>query len=127
MNPAAINDGIAPRAGDGGSAANFDFWPHKGTAEWVSLEFEKPVQVRAVKVWWFDDTGSGECRLPASWKVLYRAGDGAWRPVAGASEYAVRKGEPVEVTFEPVTTGALRLEIGLPAGFSSGMHELEVN
>jgi DUF1680 family protein len=126
MDPARLNDQLVPQNATDGFAPNFDFWPHKGTAEWVAYEFAKPASVRAVRVAWFDDTGSGECRLPVSWRILYRASDGQWQPVSGASDYLIRKGEPVKVTFAPVTTQALRLEVQLPKDFSAGLYELEV-
>ena len=126
MDPARVNDQLAPRNATDGFAPNFDFWPHKGTTEWVQYDFEKPAEVRSATIWWFDDTGSGECRLPASWRILHRAADGRWQPVAGRPDYAVAKGKPVRAVFAPVTTSALRLEIALPEGSSSGLYEWEV-
>jgi hypothetical protein len=126
MDPSRLNDQLWPRDFTDGSAPNFDFWPHKGTAEWVAYEFAQPTRVRAVTVSWFDDTGTGECRLPVSWRILYRADDGQWLPVEGASDFGVRKGDPVKVAFTPVTTQALRLEMQLPQGFSAGLYEWAV-
>jgi len=31
--------------------------------------------VKACEVYWFDDTGRGQCRVPESWKLLYCDGD----------------------------------------------------
>jgi uncharacterized protein len=126
MDPARINDQLVPRNATDGFVADFDFWPHKGTAEWVQYAFKTPVEVQSITVRWFDDTGTGECRLPFSWRVLYQTNDGHWLPVKTAGEYPVRKTEPVQVLFEPVTTAALRLEIQLPTGFSAGLYEWEV-
>ncbi len=126
MDPGRLNDQQTPLNATEGSAPNFDFWPRKGTREWVAYEFAQPTQVREATVSWFDDTGSGECRLPQSWRLLYRAGDGAWRPVEGVADYPIRKTDPVKVAFNPVTTSALRLEIQLPPNFSAGLYEWEV-
>ena len=126
MDTGRLNDQVTPKNYDGGRAPNFDFWPHKGTDEWVQYDFAQPTHISSVTVWWFDDTGSGECRLPVSWRLLHRAADGQWRPVGGASEYAIRKDAPVKVMFDPVTTGALRIEIKLPPSFSAGIYEWEV-
>jgi DUF1680 family protein len=126
MDPAAVNDSEMPKTEKDRAVGNFDFWPHKGTAEWLQYEFAKPVEVKACTVSWFDDTGHGECRVPASWRLVYRTGDGKWEPVAGASEYSVTKGTLVEVTFTPVKTSALRLEVQLPPKFSSGVYEWAV-
>jgi hypothetical protein len=126
MDAARLNDQLMPRNATDGFAPNFDFWPHKGTSEWIEYAFGKPAAVRAVTVSWFDDTGTGECRLPASWRVMYRADDGQWQPVKAGADYTARKAEPVHVAFEPVTTSALRLEIQLPEGFSGGLYEWQV-
>jgi DUF1680 family protein len=126
MDPSRLNDGLWPQNATDGFAPNFDFWPHKGTAEWVAYEFPQPTRVKGVTVSWFDDTGSGECRLPVSWRVLHRTDAEAWQPVTSASDYLIRKNEPVKVTFDPVTTRALRLEMQLPPNFSSGLYEWDV-
>lgn len=126
MSLEPVNDQVTPGNAPAGSAGNFDFWPHKGTTEWIQYEFAEPVTVKAVKVWWFDDTGVGECRLPASWRVLYRTDAGGWEPVRNASGYEVHRTEPVRVVFDPVTTTALRLEIRLAPGWSAGVYEWEV-
>jgi DUF1680 family protein len=127
MDPAAVNDTEMPKGEKDHAAGNFDFWPHKGTAEWLQYDFAKPVAVKACTVSWFDDTGRGECRVPASWRLAYRTADGKWEPVAGVAEYPVAKGKPVEVAFAPVTTSALRLEVQLPPKFSSGVYEWAVS
>lgn len=126
MDLSRLNDQQMPQNATDGFAANFDFWPHKGTAEWVAYEFAQPTPVRAVTVSWFDDTGSGECRLPTSWRLLYRTEDGAWRPVEGVAAYPVRKSDPLKVAFTPVTTRGLRIEVQLPPNFSAGLYEWEV-
>jgi DUF1680 family protein len=126
MDPARLNDQQLPQNATDGFAADFDFWPHKGTTEWIGYEFAKPTEVHAVNISWFDDTGTGQCRLPVSWRVLYLAGDGNWLPVSGVAGYAIRKTDPVKVTFTPVTTQALRLEIQLPKDFSTGLYEWAV-
>ena len=126
MTIAPINDQLVPQNATDGFAPNFDFWPHKGTTEWIGYEFAKPATVKSVNVSWFDDAGSGECRLPVSWRILYRTADGNWEPVKNISDYTVKKRDPIKVTFEPVTTQALRLEAQLPKDFSAGIYEWEV-
>lgn len=80
-----------------------------------------------VTVSWFDDTGVGECRLPKAWRVSYQDEYGEWKPVENPSEYLIRKAEPVNVTFKPVTTRALRLDIDLQDNFSTGLFEWEIH
>jgi DUF1680 family protein len=127
MDTGRLNDQLVPQNATDGFAPDFDFWPHKGTAEWVAYEFAKPTLVSSTTVSWFDDTGTGECRLPVSWRLLYRGEDGQWKPVANPSDYTVRKRDPVKVTFSPVTTKALRLEVQLPEEFSAGLYEWSVD
>jgi uncharacterized protein len=127
MDPRRLNDQVTPRtAAERDRAPNFDFWPHKGTAEWVQYDFEKPTRVSAITVYWFDDTGRGECRLPVSWRLLYRTAEGQWQPAGGQPKYDIVKTDPVKVSFEPVTTTALRMEVQLPQDFSAGLYEWEV-
>jgi hypothetical protein len=126
MDPSAANDELAPRDAKDHSAPNFDFWPHKGSAEWLQYDFGRPVEVRSCTVWWFDDTGRGECRVPAAWRLSARAADGAWKPVEVSGAYPVEKDKPCEVSFAPVKTDALRLEVQLPPKFSVGVYEWSV-
>jgi DUF1680 family protein len=125
MDASRVNDQLVPLNATDGFAPNFDFWPHKGTAEWLQYSFQKPTSIRSINVSWFDDTGIGECRLPASWRLLYQTQDGKWQPVE-TNTYPVRKAEPVTVTFPPVTTTAIRLELQLAEGFSAGLYEWSV-
>jgi len=82
----ALNDQREPK--NSGDHANrfLHWWPHKGTREWVQYDFAKPAKVSAVEVYWFDDTGVGECRLPKSWALFYQD-QGAWKPVVNPSGY----------------------------------------
>ncbi len=101
------------------------WWDHKGTEEWVAYEFPEVTEVRSVEVYWFDDTGLGECRLPESWVVEWRDGDN-WREVKGASDYPVALDTFNTVAFSPVKTRALRLRVKLRDGWSAGIQEWRV-
>ena len=126
MDTGRLNDQQMPRNATDGFAPNFDFWPHKGGSEWIAYDFGKPITVSGSTVSWFDDTGVGECRLPKAWKLLYQDKVGAWKPVEGSPDYAIRKADPVSVKFKPVTTQVLRLEVDQADGFSAGLYEWEV-
>jgi hypothetical protein len=86
---------------------------------------KKPAAVSGAKVYWFDDTGVGGCRVPETWRLLYRDGT-EWKPVPGVKEYPVAKDKFCEIVFPPVSTTALRLEADLMKGYSSGILEWEV-
>ena len=76
-------------------------------------------------VYWFDDTGKGQCRVPQSWRLLYRDG-GVWKPVEAAEPLGTKPNAYNRVTFKPVTTAALRIEAQLPSKFSGGILEWKV-
>jgi hypothetical protein len=124
-DPRAVNDQSEPRSSRDGTSSFFHWWPEKGSTEWVEYAFEAPSRVSGVEVYWFDDTGSGECRVPASWRVLYKDGE-EWKPVANAGPYGVEKDRYNTVAFEPVTTSGLRLEVVLPPEWSAGIQEWKV-
>jgi hypothetical protein len=122
---APINDQWEPKDSNDHAHPYLHWWPTKGTVEWVQYDFEKPESVSTVEVYWFDDTGRGQCRVPVSWKILYKKGK-EWVAVAHTEPYGVKKDMFNRVSFKPVRTSALRLEIQLPKKFSAGIHEWKV-
>jgi hypothetical protein len=64
-------------------------------------------------------------RVPASWRILYKDGT-EWKPVENAGGYAVAKDQYNRVTFKPVTTTGLRLEMTGQQNFSIGIQEWKV-
>ncbi len=125
-NGSAINDQWEPKNSNDHSHSYLHWWPTKGTMEWVQYDFKKPEIVSAVEVYWFDDTGRGQCRVPVSWRLLYRKGS-EWIPVINKGSYGVEKDTYNRVTFEPIQTTGLRLEIQLQEKFSAGIHEWKVH
>ncbi|MGD2294664.1 MAG: glycoside hydrolase family 127 protein [Candidatus Aminicenantes bacterium] len=124
-NGAPVNDQWEPKHSNDHAHPYLHWWPAKGTVEWVQYDFKKAQTVSEVKVYWFDDTGRGECRVPVSWKILYKKGS-EWIPVINKEEHGVSKDMYNRVTFTPVRTSALRLEIQLQEKFSAGIHEWKV-
>jgi len=122
---AAIHDQFEPANSNDHDHGYLHWWPKKGTAEWVEYDFGKPVAISETSVYWFDDTGEGECRVPASWKAFVKTG-GQWVPVKTADAYGTVKDAYNTVKFAPVETTGLRLEIQLPAKFSAGIQEWKV-
>ena len=119
----AAFDGKVPSASDDHSIPRLTFWDHRGTKEWVQCGFDAPKEVRGVEVYWFDDTGIGECRLPASWKVQWRPDKNApWRDIGG--EGPVEKDCFCAVDFPaPVKAQAIRISLKLRDGASGGILE----
>jgi hypothetical protein len=50
------------------------------------------------------------CRLPESWRIVYRNGD-KWEPVVARGAYGVNRNTFNRVEFDPVTTTAVRIEV----------------
>jgi hypothetical protein len=119
----ALNDGLEPSSSGDQSIARFTWWDHRGTKEWVQYDFKNAQKMSAVEVYWFDDNGG--CRLPQSWRLLYKDGNN-WRPVANSSAYGIAKDRFNRVTFTPVETRALRLEVQLQDNASGGILEWKV-
>jgi DUF1680 family protein len=123
-NPRPVHDGEDPPSSSDPSS-HFDWWPTRGTTEWAEMAFSKTASVSEVEIYWFDDTGHGQVQVPASWRILYKDGD-AWKPVDGASAYGVAKDAWNKVTFKPVTTSALRIEVTMQPQWSAGIQEWKV-
>jgi uncharacterized protein len=123
-NPRNINDGEEPRTSSDPDSY-FDWWPTKGATEWVEYLFEKPSLVSEVEVYWFDDTGRGEVRVPRSWRLLYQDGQ-AWKPVENSGPYGVERDGYNRVAFTPVTTAGLRIEVTMQPQWSAGLQEWRV-
>jgi DUF1680 family protein len=124
MNANNINDGETPAASNDRSGY-FDWWNKQGNIEWVQYDFAKRVKVSECEVYWFDDTGSGGVRVPASWRILY-LDDDEWKPVQGVSGYGVERNQFNRVTFQAVATPALRLELTAQEKFSAGIQKWKV-
>ncbi len=119
---AALSDGALPRSSGDHGLPRFTFWPRKGSLEWVEYRFGEPREVSLVEVYWFDDTGRGECRGPASWTVEYET-DGELRCVSASGEGGVALDTFNELSFEAIETTRLRLSVQLRDGFSGGILE----
>jgi DUF1680 family protein len=122
----AVADGLVPKNSNDHSIPRFTWWNHKGTKEWVQREFETPRKFSKVEVYWFDDTPSnGGCRVPKSWRLLYRK-DGKWHEVAAASGYGLETNKFNVTTFKEVESDALRIEVQLQDQFSGGILEWRI-
>jgi DUF1680 family protein len=120
------NDQSEPTSSGDHSYPFLHFWPNKGTTEWVQYDFDKPHKVSRVEVYWLDDTGRGECRLPASWKLFYRKGE-QWVEVDKPTGYGCQADRYNVTQFAPVTTDKLRIEIQLQKKWAAGLHEWRVH
>ena len=116
----AMSDSTEPASSYDNNGLRFTWWDHQGTAEWVEYDFPKPKTVTGVSVYWFDDTGHGQCRVPQNWQLLYKDGND-WKPVPNTSPYRVAANQYNKVTFPAVTTVALRIAVQLQPNYSGGV------
>jgi len=123
--PGAVNDQLEPTHSNDHDVPFFHWWPHKGTREWIQYDFPAIAEVSSVEVYWFDDTGRGECRIPKSWKILFLEGD-TYRPVWTTDLYSTAADGYNTVVFETVRTTSIRLEIESQEGWAGGIHEWRV-
>jgi hypothetical protein len=105
---AAVYDGVDPLSSADESNLYFRMRPAVGLPGWVEYEFQRPTRITTARVYWVDDRRF--CRLPESWRIVYKQGD-AWVPVVARAPYTVHKDRFDQVEFEPVTTTVVRLEV----------------
>ena len=122
----AINDRLVPNDENDRSVPYTHWWPKKACTEWLSYEFPQASTIQSATVYWYDDGPWGGCRVPKSWRILYRDAQGAWLPVSGADGYPTEKGSACTVNFDPVQTKAVRLEVVLPDDNAAGVFEWSV-
>jgi len=125
-NPRAINDQFEPASSNDSENSFFHWWPRKGSLEWVEYAFDAPTTVSHAEVYLFDDTGTGECRMPASWKLFYKDGD-EWKPVKTDDPYGTEKDRFNRLNFSTITTTGLRMEVQLQPNWSAGIQEWKVD
>jgi hypothetical protein len=122
----ALSDGLDPQNSNDHDIPRMTWWDHRGSAEWVQYDFAAPKKISSTAVYWFDDTGDGQCRVPASWHLLYKSGD-VWVPVGAAADFTMKKDGWNRVEFPAIATKQLRLEVQLQPQFSGGILEWKVN
>jgi DUF1680 family protein len=119
-----VNDGSDPKSSGEQPAKLLHWWPHKGTSEWASYRWSKAVRIQGIKVYWFDDTGRGECRLPQSWR-LEQWQNGGWAPVS-VRDYPIAPDKWNEVDFDPISTEGLRIVVQMQPGWAAGIRQWRV-
>ncbi len=104
----AVYDGRDPLNSADQSHRFFRMRPPVGEAAWLDYEFDGPTEISSAKVYFFDDKRF--CKLPASWRLLYRR-DGQWTPIVPERAYPVERDSFSVASFEPIITTAVRLEV----------------
>jgi DUF1680 family protein len=105
---AAVYDGVDPLNSADESNLYFRMRPPLGQPAWVEYDFKRPTRISSSEVYFVDDRRF--CRLPASWRIVYKEG-ATWKPVATSAAYGVEKDRFNAVAFQPVITTAVRIEV----------------
>ncbi len=124
-DPDAVADGFEPKSSNDESVTRASWYGHRGTAEWVQYDFPNEREISRASVYWYDDGEEGESRTPASWRLMVREGDN-WVPVSTTTEYRTDVNTYNTVTFTPVRTIGIRLEVQLQKNFTAGVYEWKV-
>ena len=104
----AVYDGVDPLNSADESHLYFRMTPPVGKPAWIEYEFKEPTEISASDVYFVDDRRF--CRLPQSWRIMVKDGQ-TWKPAVNREPYGVEKNQFNSVTFEPVKTKAVRLEV----------------
>jgi hypothetical protein len=122
----AVNDRLIPKGENDRSVPYTHWWPKKGSTEWICYTLQEESSVSSSTVYWFSDKPWGGCALPKAWRITYLDEQGQWVPVENVSAYPIRIGAPSTVTFNPVKTKAVCLEVTLSDDDSAGLFEWSV-
>lgn len=117
-----VADRVEPTSSNDHDSPYFHWWPQKGSTVWVQYDLPAGSSVSGVEVYWFDDTGRGECRVPKSWRLLQEL-NGEWISVQGQGIGGVEKDRYNRVTFAPISPRSLRLEMTSQDTWAGGIHE----
>ena len=104
----AVYDGVEPMHSFDESHLYYRLRPPANRPAWIQYDFKSPVEISSSAAYFVDDQRF--CRLPESWRILVRTGR-AWKPVENDAPYGVEKDAFNRVTFKPVKTDAVRIEI----------------
>ena len=119
----AINDRLIPKDENDRTVPYYHWWPKEGTTEWIAYDFDSEKTVSSSTVYWYDDGPWGGCRIPEWYKLYYKDANGEWSPVENTTPYTVTKGVANEVSFQPVKTTAIKIEVKLPEKMATGIFE----
>ncbi len=104
----AVYDGYDPLHSADESYRYFRMRAPEGQPAWVEYEFEDLTEISSSEAYFVDDRRF--CRKPQAWRILVRQGD-RWVPVEVEGGYPVERDRFNKVTFPPVVTRAVRIEI----------------
>ncbi|MCX6344712.1 MAG: glycoside hydrolase family 127 protein [Armatimonadetes bacterium] len=120
-------DGKLPKNSADRSTPVFSWWAWetKGTSQWVKQKLKEPREVSSIDIYWMEEV-KGDIKVPKSWKLSYK--DGAeWKEVKNPSGYPVDIDTFHHITFDPVKTSEMRIEIQCKENQCGGIQEWRIN
>ena len=122
----ALKNNQDPASSGDTSVSRMTLFPRKGEAEWVQYDFEKPVDVNSLQVYWAQDENH---TLPREWRAFYRR-DNDWHPVPARVRNRVGANSFISLPMDQITTTGLRLEVvcqgTIPVIENHGLHLTDV-
>ncbi|WP_420594207.1 MGH1-like glycoside hydrolase domain-containing protein [Deinococcus sp.] len=116
---------------DGDNLGPNSRWTNYGSPnndDWLEVDFGAATTVNQIKLAFYDDTGTGSIRTPASYQVQYLDG-GTWRDVGGQQRTPANpaSNEVNVINFASVTINRVRAVMTKAGGFASGVTEFEAS
>jgi len=118
----ALSDGIILTP-DAGPRFRPPFVTLRPGSQWVQYEWEVPVTVKEIQVFWWTD--QNRIKVPKSCIVKYKSGE-EYIPVKNQSGPEMKEREFNKATFDEVKTTGLRLEIETDSASAAGILEWAV-
>lgn len=87
----AMVDGKYPKSSFDNDIERWTAWPQRGVKQSVEYIFEKPTDLKAFSVYWYDDNGG--VQIPESWNLEYMDNNGEWKqfPLYSTDSYSLLK------------------------------------
>jgi hypothetical protein len=73
----ALIDGRLPKNSSDTSIPRWTSWPQRGEMQTLEFDLARPIELRTVEVYWYDDHGG--VQVPERWELDFEA-DGKWQP-----------------------------------------------
>ncbi|MFD4635989.1 RICIN domain-containing protein [Lentzea sp. NPDC058436] len=101
-------------------------WTNFGSpnaSDWLQVDFGRPTSINQLRLHFYDDTGSGAVRVPASYQVEHW--NGAWASVPDQRRGPTSANDVTTVDFGRVTTTRVRVVMTHRPGQAVGLAEVE--
>ena len=107
INLSALKNSQTPESSMDTSIPRLTLMPREGHTEWVQYDFDKPVDIISLQVYWFSNE---EYALPREWSAFYRK-DNDWHPVPARVRNRVGANNFISLPMDQFSTTGLRLEV----------------